>query len=49
MLKLMYIVFTYYDNYVGKQKTSGNCEDAVHICILFWTKRTPGQKRPELC
>ena len=34
MLKLMYMVFTYYDNYVGKQ-TSGNCEDAVHICILF--------------
>ena len=48
MLKLMFIVFTYDDNYVGKQ-TSGNCEDAVQICILFWTKRTPGQKRPALC
>ena len=39
----MYIMFTYDDNYVGKQ-TSSSHEDAVHICILFCTKRTPGQK-----
>ena len=37
MLKLMYIMFTYGDNYVGKQASS-NCEDAVHSCILFWKK-----------
>ena len=41
MLKMIYIVFTYYDTYVETQ-TSGNCEDAVHICILFWTKRILG-------
>ena len=29
MLKLMYIMFTYGDNCVGKQASS-NCEDAVH-------------------
>ena len=29
MLKLMYIMFTYGDSYVGKQASS-NCEDAVH-------------------
>ena len=39
MLKLMYIVFTYGDNYVGKQASS-NCEDAVRSCILFWKKCT---------
>ena len=37
MHKLMYIMFTYGDNYEGKQASS-NCEDAVHICILFWKK-----------
>ena len=37
MLKLMYIMFTYGDNYVGKQASS-NCEDAVHSCILLWKK-----------
>ena len=37
MLKLMYIMFTYDDNYVGKQASS-NSEDAVHIYILFWKK-----------
>ena len=37
MLQLMYIMFTYGDNYVGKQASS-NCEDAVHSCILFWKK-----------
>ena len=37
MLKLMYIMFTYGDNYVGKQPSS-NREDAVHSCILFWKK-----------
>ena len=37
MLKLMYIMFTYGDNYVGKQASS-NCKDAVHSCILFWKK-----------
>ena len=39
MLKLVYIMFTYGDNYVGKQASS-NCEDAAHICILFWKKCT---------
>ena len=37
MLKLMYIVFTYGDYYVGKQAIC-NCEDAVRSCILFWKK-----------
>ena len=37
MHKLMYIMFTYGDNYVGKQASS-NCEDAVHSWILFWKK-----------
>ena len=37
MLKLMYIMFTYGDNYVGRQASS-NCEDAVDICILCWKK-----------
>ena len=37
MFKLMYIMFTYGDNYVGKQASS-NCKDAVHNCILFWKK-----------
>ena len=37
MLKLMYIMSTYGDNYVGKQASS-NCEDVVHSCILFWKK-----------
>ena len=37
MLTLMYIVFRYDDNYVGKQ-ASNNCEDAVRSCILFWKK-----------
>ena len=37
MLKLMYIMFTYGDNYVGKQASS-NCEDAVHNCIYFGKK-----------
>ena len=43
MLKLMYIVFTYGDNYVGKQ-ASTYCEDAVCSCILFWKKSALGQK-----
>ena len=30
-------MFTYGDNYVGKQASS-NCEDAAHICILFLEK-----------
>ena len=38
----MYIMFTYGDKYVGKQ-TSSNCEDAVHICILFCDKGAQGQ------
>ena len=42
MLKLMYIMFTYGDSYVGKQASS-NCEDNLHICILFCKKSTPGQ------
>ena len=33
----MYIVYTYGDNYVGKQASS-NWEDAVRSCILFWKK-----------
>ena len=33
----MYIMFTYDDNYVGKQASS-NCKDAVHSWILFWKK-----------
>ena len=33
----MYIMFTYGDNYVGKQASS-NCEDAVHSCIYFGKK-----------
>ena len=37
MLKLMYIMSTYGDNYVGKQASS-NCENAVHSCILIWKK-----------
>ena len=37
MLKLMHIMSTYGDNYVGKQASS-NCEDAVYSCILFWKK-----------
>ena len=37
MLTLMYIAFTYGDNYVGKQASS-NCEDAVRSCTLFWKK-----------
>ena len=37
MLKLMYIMFTCGNNHVGKQASS-NCEDAVHICILFCKK-----------
>ena len=48
MLKLMYIVFTYGDNYVGKQASS-NCEDAVRSCILFLEKSALGQKWPVLC
>ena len=43
MLKLMYIVFTHGDNYIGKQASS-NCEDAVRSCILFWKKSALGQK-----
>ena len=43
MLKLMYIMFIYGDNYVGKQASS-NCEDAIQICILFWKKSALGQK-----
>ena len=44
MLKLMYIMFTYGDSYVGKQASS-NREDAVHSCIYFgkkctWSKMT---------
>ena len=44
MLKLMYIMFTYGDNYVEKQASS-NCEDAAHSCIYFgkkctWSKMT---------
>ena len=31
-------MFIYRENYVGKQ-TSSNCEDAVHICILFCKKK----------
>ena len=37
MLKLMYIMFIYGGNYVGKQASS-NCEDAVHICMIFCKK-----------
>ena len=48
MLKLMYIMFTYGDIYVGKQASS-NCEDAVHSCILFWKKDALGQKWSVLC
>ena len=48
MLKLMYIMFTYGDIYVGKQASS-NCEDAVPSCILFWKKGALGQKLPVLC
>ena len=33
----MYIMFTYGDNYVGKQ-ASRNCEDVVHICVIFYKK-----------
>ena len=40
IFKLMYMMFTYGDNYVGKE-TSTNCEDPVHICILFCNKSTP--------
>ena len=47
MLKLMYIVFIYGDNYVEKQASS-NCEDAVHSGILFW-KKVHDQKWPVLC
>ena len=43
MLKLMYVMFTYGDIYVGKQASS-NCEDAVHSCILFWKKGALGKK-----
>ena len=42
----MYIMFTYDDNYIGKQ-TSSNCEDAVHICKLHFIlhKKNPGLKK----
>ena len=34
MLKVIYIMFTYGENYEGNQ-VSSNCEDAVHICFLL--------------
>ena len=37
MLKLIHIIFTYSDNDAGEQASS-NCEDAVHISILFYKK-----------
>ena len=43
----MYIMFIYGENYVGKQ-TSSNCEDAVHIRIIFCKKCKPGQNWPAL-
>ena len=42
MLKLMYIVFTYGDNYVGKQASS-NCEDVYAVAFIL-EKSALGQK-----
>ena len=42
----MYIMFTYGDNYVGKQISSNRVGCCTHLHCFFCTKRTPFRKDP---
>ena len=44
----MYIMFTYDDNYVGKQTSSNRVGCCTHLHFILHKKNT-GSKRPMLC